>query len=158
MNVNMLEKWDDFKNLIDTREPEGFFLYVDNREVYVAVDNSTRDAWCEEFDTKQEAIDWLLGRDIRLDLDKRAIYKKAMELLGEESQINMVFEEVSELQKELCKYRRGKKNKQEIAEEIADVEIMLEQMKQHFGSESLVNLIKLKKLERLSKKLELEVR
>ena len=41
----------------------------------------------------------------------------------------MVFEEMAELQKELCKAARGKDNREQIAEEIADVEIMLEQMK-----------------------------
>ena len=40
----------------------------------------------------------------------------------------MVFEEMSELQKELCKFARGKQNRDAIAEEIADVYIMLGQM------------------------------
>jgi len=40
----------------------------------------------------------------------------------------MVMEEMSELQKELCKNSRGKDNRLNIAEEIADVLIMLEQM------------------------------
>lgn len=57
------------------------------------------------------------------------ILKKAIETYGEEAQTLMFFEEVAELQKELCKNARGKKNTREIAEEIADVEIMLEQMK-----------------------------
>ncbi len=56
------------------------------------------------------------------------IYKQAIETYGKESQIMMVFEEMSELQKELCKNLRGKDNKQEIAEEIADVTIMLNQL------------------------------
>ena len=40
----------------------------------------------------------------------------------------MMFEEMAELQKELCKNARGKDNRAEIAEEIADVHIMLDQM------------------------------
>lgn len=40
----------------------------------------------------------------------------------------MVFEEMAELQKELCKSLRGKDNRGYIAEEIADVRIMLDQM------------------------------
>ena len=54
--------------------------------------------------------------------------KAALETWGGVSQTNMMFEEMSELQKELCKNARGKQNKLDIAEEIADVQIMLEQM------------------------------
>lgn len=52
----------------------------------------------------------------------------ALELWGAEAQTLMVFEEMSELQKELCKHARGKDNREEIAEEIADVRNMLIQM------------------------------
>lgn len=54
--------------------------------------------------------------------------KAALETWGAVSQTNMVFEEMAELQKELCKNLRGKANALYIAEEIADVLIMLEQM------------------------------
>ena len=54
--------------------------------------------------------------------------KAALEAYGAVSQTNMMFEEMSELQKELCKNARGKRNNLDIAEEIADVQIMLEQM------------------------------
>ena len=54
--------------------------------------------------------------------------KAALETWGAVSQTNMVFEEMAELQKELCKNARGKNNMLDIAEEIADVQIMLEQM------------------------------
>lgn len=57
------------------------------------------------------------------------IYKAALKRWGPDAQTLMVFEEMSELQKELCKAARGKENREQIAEEIADVEIMLEQMK-----------------------------
>jgi len=52
----------------------------------------------------------------------------ALALWGPVAQTIMVFEEMSELQKELCKNRRGKNNTSAIAEEIADVQIMLQQM------------------------------
>ena len=54
--------------------------------------------------------------------------KAALDTFGKNSQINMMFEEMAELQKELCKNGRGRRNVVEIAEEIADVQIMLEQM------------------------------
>ena len=41
----------------------------------------------------------------------------------------MVIEEMSELSKEICKFKRGKDNFLEIADEMADVYIMLEQLK-----------------------------
>ena len=56
------------------------------------------------------------------------IYCEALNKWGAEAQTLMGFEEMSELQKELCKHARGKDNREAIAEEIADVQIMLEQM------------------------------
>lgn len=56
------------------------------------------------------------------------IYEKALEHYGGEAQTLMMFEEMSELQKELCKHARGADNVDAIAEEIADVQIMLTQM------------------------------
>ncbi len=60
--------------------------------------------------------------------DPTEIYQAALDTWGAESQTVMVFEEMSELQKELCKNLRGRNNRDAIAEEIADVQIMLEQM------------------------------
>lgn len=80
-----------------------------------------------------------------------SIYKRAIEKFGVGAQIGMVFEEMSELQKELCKYMRGKKNIQEIAEEMADVEIMLGQMKVLFGVDQAVDEEKERKIRRLEK-------
>ncbi len=56
------------------------------------------------------------------------IYRRALKTYGAEAQTRMVFEEMAELQKELCKNARGADNVDDIAEEIADVQIMLEQM------------------------------
>jgi NTP pyrophosphatase (non-canonical NTP hydrolase) len=56
------------------------------------------------------------------------ICAKALLTYGPESQTRMLFEEMAELQKELCKNARGHNNTAEIAEEIADVYIMLRQM------------------------------
>lgn len=56
------------------------------------------------------------------------LYKKAIQTWGAQAQTLMFFEEMAELQKELCKNARGKDNRAEIAGEIADVQIMLEQM------------------------------
>lgn len=84
---------------------------------------------------------------------EKAICQKALNTYGAEPQITMVFEEMAELQKELCKYLRGKDNVNEIAEEIADTEIMLEQMKILFGIRYKVEGHKTQKLERLEQRM-----
>lgn len=62
-------------------------------------------------------------------MDEQRIYRAALEKWGADAQTLMAFEEMAELQKELSKAARGRDNREAIAEEIADVEIMLEQMK-----------------------------
>lgn len=82
------------------------------------------------------------------------IYKEALRRWGPEAQTLMVFEEMSELQKELCKAARGKDNKREIAEEIADVYIMLGQMILLHKCAEEVEEAKAAKLERLTERLQ----
>lgn len=84
---------------------------------------------------------------------RKEIYKKAIEKWGAGAQICMTFEEMAELQKELCKDIRGRGYEENIAEEIADVEIMLEQMKLLFEVENQVDKFKKYKLERLEERL-----
>ena len=55
------------------------------------------------------------------------ILKEAIELHGEAHQRLLLVEELSELIKELCKIKRNKGDKTHLAEEIADVEIMIKQ-------------------------------
>lgn len=90
-----------------------------------------------------------------VDSNKRnkEIYKKAITKYGLYAQIDMVFEEMSELQKELCKFKRGKSNISNIAEEIADVKIMLEQMELAFDIEDKVELQKDLKIKRLEERI-----
>lgn len=57
----------------------------------------------------------------------------ALEYYGNDPQVDVAIEEMSELIKELLKKRRGKKNRSMIADEMADVYIMLEQLKFIFG-------------------------
>lgn len=48
---------------------------------------------------------------------------------GEEHQLDVAIEELSELIKEICKSKRGGDNLEYVCEEMADVYIMLEQLK-----------------------------
>lgn len=63
----------ELDEIIETRRPLGLFLHnnlivllLDNssRQTYTAVDNSTGDAWTEEFDIKEDAINWLVNKYI----------------------------------------------------------------------------------------------
>lgn len=47
--------------VIENRTPRGRFLAKEGR-TWVAVDNSTGDAWTEEFARKRRAIRWLQGK------------------------------------------------------------------------------------------------
>lgn len=82
-------------------------------------------------------------------MTEKEICLKAIEKYGIEAQTLMVFEEMSELQKELCKHARGADNINNIAEEIADVQIMLAQMILFYGIEKPVESFKHQKLNRL---------
>ena len=87
-------------------------------------------------------------------ISHREFLKRAVETYGAQAQTLMVFEEMSELQKELCKHARGKDNREAIAEEIADVQIMLGQMMILHRCERLVEGYRSQKLERLTRRLE----
>lgn len=78
----------------------------------------------------------------------------AVDTWGQDAQAKMLLEEMAELQKEICKAWRGKQNTAEIAEEVADVEIMLEQIKLIFGIGDAVDVYLEAKLERLRLRLQ----
>ena len=86
----------------------------------------------------------------------REICTSALAMWGAEAQTRMVFEEMAELQKELCKHARGGSKRIYIAEEIADVEIMLEQMKILHNCGELVEDFKAYKLNRLASRIAAE--
>lgn len=81
------------------------------------------------------------------------IYRAALEKWGADAQTLMVFEEMAELEKELCKNARGKDNRGSIAEEIEDVQIMLEQMTVLHDCRAMVRTYKTAKLNRLKERL-----
>ena len=77
--------------------------------------------------------------------------KRAIDTFGEEAQMIVAVEELSELAKEITKHLRGKGDIYNMCEEIADVEIMVEQLKLMLPGmvEQMVAHIKAKKLKRL---------
>lgn len=81
------------------------------------------------------------------------ILSAAVATWGQDAQMKMLLEEMAELQKEICKAWRGKDNEVEIAEEVADVEIVLEQIKLIFGIDTSVGVYRDAKIERLRQRL-----
>ena len=65
-------------------------------------------------------------------MDDKTVFTAAIEEYGAYAQSLMLLEEMAELQKEICKFWRGSDNAEQIAEEVADVEIMLAQVKMMF--------------------------
>lgn len=80
---------------------------------------------------------------------RRDTYSEAVRTYGKQSQLIMAMEEMAELTKELSKNIRSAKNTSAISEEMADVEIMLEQLKIIFGNRSEVDRVRCEKLDRL---------
>lgn len=83
------------------------------------------------------------------------IYERAVKVWGKEPQMLQVIEEMSELTKEILKnVNRKKDNIDELIEETADVEIMLEQLKCCYGIKSQVEEYKASKLLKIERRLD----
>ena len=54
--------YNEFEELCETFEPIGTF-YLKDGDLWIGIDNSTGDAWTEEFETLDKCIDWLNGND-----------------------------------------------------------------------------------------------
>ena len=82
------------------------------------------------------------------------VLKRALETWGEQAQMLMVVEEMSELMKEVLKnINRKKNNIAEIIEETADVEIMLEQLKENYKIAEKVDAYKKDKIKLIEQRL-----
>lgn len=91
-------------------------------------------------------------------MTEKETYQAAIDKYGAHHQMMMCIEEMSELTKELCKNMRGRKNRENIAEEIADVQIMLEQMKILHRCGTAVCFWMDKKIQRLNTNIEVRVK
>ena len=76
-----------------------------------------------------------------------AILEGAIQKFGIRPQVIMAIEELSELQKELTKWLRGKGKHENMMEEMADVSIMLNQLELIFGDPTEAEIAKLERLE-----------
>lgn len=79
--------------------------------------------------------------------------RAAVQTFGANAQKLKAVEEMAELTKELCKDLNGQGSLAHISEEMADVEIMLEQLKYIYANTSLVYAYRKQKIERLQGKI-----
>jgi NTP pyrophosphatase (non-canonical NTP hydrolase) len=86
-----------------------------------------------------------------MNLSPKEIYELAVKKYGHDAQIGQLHEEIGELMQAINKYNRNPSliTHSNVSEEIADVEIMLEQLKVIFQNHSNVIEIKAAKLVRL---------
>lgn len=95
---------------------------------------------------------------IKIPLEiRQAVYAKAEAEFGRPMQCTVAIEELSEAQKEVCKLLRGKPDLHHLAEEVADVLIMMEQLQFLFGLEEEVEMFMDKKVRRLADRLGLAI-
>ncbi len=85
------------------------------------------------------------------NISSDVVYRNAIMTYGEIAQIDVAIEEMAELIQALSKYKRGKEHN--VEEEIADVSIMLEQLKIIFDNRK-VKKIKRRKIARLESRLQ----
>lgn len=81
------------------------------------------------------------------------VYEAAVAKWGEEMQMLVAIEEMSEVVKALTKWLRGTGTKDDVAEEIADATIMLEQLRLIFGINEEVCEAMDAKIERLRERM-----
>ena len=86
-----------------------------------------------------------------MNKEEKKFFKKSILHFGTDVQMTMCIEECAELIQAISKFKRGKKNAiDNLLEEIADVQIMLDQMKLMFdNNDERISLIRTQKLNRL---------
>lgn len=84
---------------------------------------------------------------------RKKVYEDARIRWGSHNQLVVAIEEMSELQKEICKYFRHEGKHEDLIEEVADVSIMLEQIILIFDIEDDVKRIVQEKIQRLKGRL-----
>lgn len=81
--------------------------------------------------------------------DNKALYEQAFQVWGFDKQVLKLAEEAGELSVASCQFLGYKINGKHLAEEAADVEIMIEQLR-HNGMSSVIDVEKERKLARLA--------
>jgi len=91
-------------------------------------------------------------------LEKEKMCAQCVSLWGITAQMFMVIEECLELALSVCRFYRGRATKDDVASEIADVNIMNMQLSHIIGlSDEDVSKWEIKKLERLKERIEFDM-
>lgn len=85
--------------------------------------------------------------------ERLEVYAAALETFGTDTQLVVALEELSEIQKEVCKALRGFVHPAQLAEEVADATIMLEQLRYIFGIGPAVDKMVDHKIDRLRQRI-----
>ena len=85
----------------------------------------------------------------------KKIYETAIKTWGIDNQIGMLIEEAAEVIHAICKLRRGLITEVSVCEELADLEIMLEQMRLIFSTKD-IDKFKVAKIKRLKNRLQIK--
>lgn len=56
---------EQFENIIDTRIPAGSFLLLEKGS-FIGIDNTTGDAWVEDFRSLSKCLRWLHSEDLEV--------------------------------------------------------------------------------------------
>lgn len=87
-----------------------------------------------------------------MDEELKAIYNKALNTYGINAQLSIIIEECGELITEITRIKRGRTTKEKIITELADVQIMIEQIAFYYGLDNFLKE-KNRKLRRLVERL-----
>lgn len=99
------------------------------------------------------SADWVLGLEGKpQNEEEETVFDEAIEAFGAAKQAVKAVEELSELQKELCKWLIGESRRESLSEEMADVGIMLDQLGRIFRNGDQVSLWRERKIRRLKEK------
>lgn len=86
--------------------------------------------------------------------ERLKVYAEALATFGTDTQLVVALEELSEIQKEVCKALRGFAHPAQLAEEVADATIMLEQLRYIFSIGPAVDKMVDQKIARLRQRIE----
>lgn len=78
--------------------------------------------------------------------EERELFRSLRQVKGIDSQYDQTLEELGEAVAAICRFRRGGIGNEEMADAIADAQIMLEQLQLNFDLKELTDEIRQKKL------------
>lgn len=128
MEIKLVTR-EEANQIFDTREPIGLFYEMDG-DSYIGIDNSTGDAWVEEFKTKEECFKWLNNEnDEEICISSKEKQRKIYNHYGLDHQLDKLEEECLELALGI-KHRNKPRNadRKNLIEEMADVLNLIEQI------------------------------